>query len=134
MKTRMLDAEMWLPLEVQTVFAFFSDARNLEALTPPWVRFNILTPGPIVLAQGTIIDYQLRIHYVPMRWRSEITLWDPPRRFADEQLSGPYKVWVHRHDFEQRDGGTWVRDHVNYRPRGWICEPLINTTALLRIL
>ncbi len=134
MRTRTLDGEMWLPLDIQAVFAFFSNAENLEALTPPWVRFDILTPKPIVLAKGALIDYQLRIHHVPIRWRTEITVWNPPIQFVDEQLRGPYKLWVHRHDFEERDGGTWVRDHVDYRAPGWILEPIINRVLVARDL
>ncbi len=126
MKKRTLEAEMWLPLDVRTVFAFFSDAGNLEALTPPWLKFNILTPQPISMAAGTLIDYKLYLHHVPIRWRTEITAWNPPVQFVDEQLSGPYHLWRHRHDFEERDGGTWVRDHVDYRSRGWILEPIVN--------
>jgi ligand-binding SRPBCC domain-containing protein len=96
------------------VFAFFSNAENLECLTPPWLRFSIRTPRPIRMAEGTLIDYALRIHGIPIRWRSEITVWDPPHRFVDEQLRGPYRMWVHEHGFLADGDGTVVRDHVRY--------------------
>jgi ligand-binding SRPBCC domain-containing protein len=117
---------MWLPRSIEDAFAFFSDAGNLDALTPPWLDFRILTPRPIVMQAGTRIDYRLRVHLIPIRWQSEITVWQPPRQFVDEQRRGPYQLWHHRHDFAADAGGTWIRDHVEYQPRGWICAPLIN--------
>jgi ligand-binding SRPBCC domain-containing protein len=125
-KMHTLDAELWLPVEIDQVFAFFSDAGNLETLTPPWLQFQIVTPRPIVMQTGLHIDYKIRIHGVPIRWRSEITDWQPPLLFVDEQRHGPYKIWRHRHEFLQRDGGTVVRDHVDYLPRGWLCAPIVN--------
>ncbi len=126
MKIRTLDAEMWLPLPIDAVFAFFADAANLDAITPEWVHFTTLTPMPIAMKTGALIDHRLRIHGVPIRWLSEITVWQPPLCFVDEQRRGPYKLWVHRHDFVAENGGIWVRDHVEYRPRGSILEPLIH--------
>jgi ligand-binding SRPBCC domain-containing protein len=123
---RTLDAEMWLPVPIEQVFAFFCEVANLDLLTPPWVHFETLTPRPIAMGAGTVIDHRLRIHGVPIRWQSEITVWQPPTQFVDEQRRGPYKLWVHRHDFVAEDGGTWIRDHVDYRPRGWICEALVD--------
>jgi ligand-binding SRPBCC domain-containing protein len=96
------------------VFPFFSEARNLEQLTPPWLRFSIITPEPILMRVGTIIDYRLRVHGIPLRWRSEIAAWDPPHLFADRQLRGPYRLWHHEHTFAERDAGTDVSDHVRY--------------------
>jgi ligand-binding SRPBCC domain-containing protein len=96
------------------VFAFFSDARNLDAITPPWVRFQTLTPAPLEMKAGALIDYKLRVHGLPIRWRTRITEWNPPVRFVDEQLRGPYRLWVHEHEFESRDGGTLMRDRVRY--------------------
>jgi len=101
------------------VFPFFAEARNLETLTPPWLKFEVLTPAPIVMRPGTLIDYRIRVHGLPIRWRTEITAWDPPHRFVDVQLHGPYTLWHHTHTFEERDGGTLCLDHVRYcRARG----------------
>ncbi len=126
MNLRTLEAEMWVPLPITTVFDFFSDLSNLDRLTPPWVHFQTLTPRPIVMHVGKLLEHRLKIHGVPITWISEITVWQPPTRFVDEQRRGPYAVWIHRHDFDSENDGTWIRDHVEYRPRGWICEPLVN--------
>jgi ligand-binding SRPBCC domain-containing protein len=112
------ETDLWLPHPLAKVFAFFSEARNLEAITPPWVGFEVLTPAPIVLARGTLIDYRIRVHGIPLRWRTEIAEWEPPHRFVDRQLHGPYTLWHHTHTFEERDGGTLCGDRVRYRPRG----------------
>ena len=114
MKVRHFHSELWLPRPREEVFAFFSSAQNLDAITPPWLRFRMVTPGPVEMKPGALIDYNLRVHGLPIRWRTKITEWDPPVRFVDEQLRGPYRLWVHEHDFEMRDGGTLVRDHVRY--------------------
>jgi ligand-binding SRPBCC domain-containing protein len=114
MKIRQFEAELWLPRPREEVFAFFADPANLEAITPPWVRFHTVTPGPIEMRGGTLIDYRLRVRGFPVRWRTKITAWEPPFRFVDEQLRGPYRLWVHQHEFESRDGGTLVRDRVRY--------------------
>lgn len=121
-----LHAEMWLPLPVERVFAFFADVANLDLLTPPWVQFTTVTPGPIVLQAGTLIEHRLRVHHVPIRWLSEITVWNPPVQFVDEQRRGPYKSWKHRHDFETKGDGALIRDSIEYRVRGWFCAALIN--------
>lgn len=96
------------------MFAFFSEARNLDAITPPWVRFRMVTAGPVEMKAGALIDYKLRVRGFPIRWRTKITEWNPPVRFVDEQLRGPYRLWIHEHEFESRDGGTLVRDRVRY--------------------
>ncbi len=126
MKTRTLETEMWLPLGIDAVFGFFSDAQNLDAITPPWLHFRILTPTPLALSAGAFIDYRIRVHGVPVTWKTEITAWQPPFHFVDEQRKGPYRVWIHRHDFVERDGGTWIRDRVSYVAPGFVCEPLLH--------
>lgn len=102
----------------ETVFAFFADACNLEVLTPPWLSFHIETPAPIAMKVGARIDYRLRLYGVSLGWTSEITVWEPPHRFVDEQLSGPYRKWIHEHRFEETGGGTIVGDHVLYAVPG----------------
>jgi len=96
------------------VFSFFADAGNLERITPPWLGFSIVTPEPIDMRQGALIDYRLELHGIPLSWHTEIGLWDPPHRFIDVQLSGPYKLWHHTHTFEPNGGGTLMRDIVRY--------------------
>ncbi len=113
-KTHIFGSEVYLARPIEEVFAFFSDAANLEKLTPPWLNFQILTPRPIPMAVDTRIQYRLRLHGIPIRWESKISAWDPPRRFADDQLRGPYRLWHHEHTFAERDGGTAVRDEVTY--------------------
>jgi len=118
MKEFVFQTELWLPRRRDEVFPFFADARNLETLTPPWLNFEILTPAPIAMRPGTLIDYRLRVYGLPIRWRTEIVEWNPPLRFADVQLRGPYTLWHHTHTFDEREGGTLCRDEVRYRPRG----------------
>jgi ligand-binding SRPBCC domain-containing protein len=113
-----LHTEVWLPRSRDEVFPFFAEARNLETITPPWLRFEVLTPGPIEIRSGTLIDYRIRIHGIPLRWRTEIPEWNPPRQFVDVQQRGPYTFWHHTHTFEESDGGTLCRDFVRYRSRG----------------
>lgn len=110
--------ELWLPQPRETVYRFFADARNLQALTPSWLHFEILTPSPILMQPGAIIDYRLRIHGFFLRWRTEITTWEPPTRFVDKQIRGPYHSWEHTHTFHEQAGGTLCVDEVNYWPRG----------------
>lgn len=114
MRIRELRYELWLPRPIHEVFDFFSDAGNLEILTPPWLKFQILTPRPIEMRVGALIDYRLRVHGIPLRWRSEITGWKPPHRFVDEQRRGPYRLWHHQHTFEPRGTGTLCWDIVKY--------------------
>ena len=116
--SHLFTAELWLPRPRAEVFPFFGDAANLEAITPPWLRFEILTPRPIAMAPGTLIDYRLRVHGIPLRWQTEIMVWEPPFCFLDEQRRGPYRLWRHWHTFEEKDGGTLCRDRVEYRVPG----------------
>lgn len=114
MRVRTYQSELWLPASPEELFSFFGDAMNLQALTPPWLNFEILTPGPIEMRGGTLLDYRLRWHSVPLLWRTRILIWEPPHRFVDEQIRGPYRQWIHEHTFEQQHGGTLTRDHVDY--------------------
>jgi ligand-binding SRPBCC domain-containing protein len=109
-----LDREQLLPLDLEEVFAFFSKAANLQSITPPWLRFEVLTPEPVRMAPGTLIDYRLRLHGLPVRWLTRIEEWEPNRMFVDRQLRGPYRFWHHRHEFTAVGGGTLVRDLVHY--------------------
>jgi hypothetical protein len=118
MKVFTFQTRIWLPRPLRQVFPFFADARNLQELTPSWLDFEILTPCPIEMRVGRLIDYRLRIRGVPIRWQSEISAWEPPSRFVDEQRQGPYRLWVHEHRFEAQDEGTGVEDVVRYAVRG----------------
>lgn len=113
-----LRSSISLPAAREDVFAFFSQAENLEQLTPPWLRFRIQTPVPIEMREGALIDYRLRVRGIPIRWRSEITVWDPPHRFVDEQRRGPYRAWIHEHRFVAEEGGTRCDDIVHFDVHG----------------
>ncbi len=117
-KTYTYHSEIWLPRPVAEVFEFFSNAGNLQELTPPWVQFSILTPGPISMHPGSLIDYRIKIHGIPLRWRTEITEWEPGIRFVDEQRKGPYRLWRHEHRFESLRDGTLMTDTVHYAVYG----------------
>jgi ligand-binding SRPBCC domain-containing protein len=129
-----LETELWLPRCREQVFPFFADAFNLETLTPPWLHFEVLTPRPIQMRAGLRINYRLKLHGCPLRWQSEITAWDPPRRFVDEQRRGPYRAWIHEHLFEQRNGGTLAKDLVRYDVLGgWLINRLFVRSDVERI-
>ncbi len=130
MKTYEFTAGQWVPRPIEEVFAFFTDAGNLEEITPPWLKFEIVTPRPIAMRAGTLIDYKLRFHGVPMKWRTEITAWDPPHSFQDIQLRGPYALWRHTHTFESVDNGTRLHDRVEYAiPLGFVGQ-IVNAISV----
>lgn len=134
MTHHLLEREQWLPRAPSEVFAFFADALNLEAITPPWLGFRVVTPEPIEMRAGTLIDYRLRLHRVPVRWHTRIEIWEPPRRFVDRQLRGPYRHWVHTHTFSPDGEGTLMRDAVAYAlPLGPIGE-LVHVALVRRDL
>ncbi len=115
MRVHVLKREQRLPGPPEAVFAFFADARNLEAITPPLLRFRVLTPDPIVMGVGTFLQYRLRLHGIPVMWNTTIQQWDPPHGFVDVQVRGPYRLWHHTHAFEHDgSGGTVMRDTVCY--------------------
>jgi ligand-binding SRPBCC domain-containing protein len=111
-----LRREQRLEAPPSVVFPFFADARNLEAITPPLLGFRLLTPQPIAMGVGTFLQYALRVHGVPVRWDTLIQEWDPPHRFVDVQVRGPYRLWHHTHSLVAVDGGaaTLMRDTVRY--------------------
>jgi len=114
------------------VFDFFCEAENLDFLTPPWLRFRFITPLPIRMRRGAEIEYRLRLYGVPVYWKTLITRWDPPRSFQDTQSRGPFRLWMHTHSFEERDGGTLMRDSVLYAVPGWILEPMVHRLFVRR--
>ena len=109
-----LESRLVVPRPIDAVFPFFSDAHNLEEVTPPWLAFRVVTPGPIRVEPGVRIDYRLRVRGIPVRWTSEIDVWEPPYRFGDWQVRGPYRSWRHEHTFSEHDGGTLVGDRVDF--------------------
>lgn len=109
-----LTAETWVSRRRDEVFPFFADAANLEQLTPPWLNFAIRTPLPIAMHPGREITYRITLRGWPMQWVSRITAYEPPSRFIDEQLQGPYRIWRHEHRFVEAHGGTLLRDEVEF--------------------
>lgn len=103
-----------VPASLDEVFAFFNRPENLEKLTPPFLRFNILTPSPLVMHNGAVFDYQISLLGLPMRWTNLISNYDPPHQFVDVQLKGPYSFWHHRHSFVPHEGHVEVIDEVHY--------------------
>jgi ligand-binding SRPBCC domain-containing protein len=133
-----LERRQRVELPIDQAFAFYGDARNLERITPPWLGFQVTTPAPIEMGVGMLIEYRLRLHRVPVRWRTRITAWEPPRRFVDTQISGPYSLWEHTHTFEE-DGSeaTIIEDRVRYAipfgPLGELADRLLVRRDLRRI-
>ncbi len=134
---RSIERSQLVALSVEDSFAFFADAYNLEALTPPWLRFRILTPRPIPMRRGTTIEYVLTTRRLPVRWRTEIVEWEPGRRFVDRQVKGPFRLWEHTHSFEEQQDGTLIRDTVLYRmpygPLGEIAHRILVGRDLERV-
>jgi len=126
-----LHSEVELSAPPAQVFPFFADARNLDAITPAFLRFRVLTPGPIQMKVGTRIDYSLRVHGFPISWTSEITVWDPPKCFVDVQIRGPYRRWHHVHSFEGLGPCTRVIDEVEYACTGGRLEHLTLRSSAL---
>ncbi len=113
-----LKSEFLLPRKLEEIFSYFSSARNLEDITPAFLKFKVLTPGEIPMSVGTIINYDLRVRGMPIRWTSLISIWEPPYRFVDEQLRGPYRYWIHEHTFEECKDGILIKDSVRYQVFG----------------
>ncbi len=137
MRLHVLRREQHLPKPPDESFAFFGDAHNLEEITPPWLGFRVETPRPIPMHPGTLIEYRLHLHGLPIHWRTQIAVWDPPRRFVDVQLDGPYRLWHHTHEFEPVREGTLMRDTVRYAlplgPLGEIAHRLVVAQDLATI-
>jgi ligand-binding SRPBCC domain-containing protein len=138
MRIHILQREQRLRGAPEDVFAFFADARNLEAITPPLLRFRVVTPDPIEMRAGTLIQYRLRLHGIGVSWLTSIQAWDPPHRFVDVQLRGPYALWHHTHEFApDGDGATLMRDTVRYAigfgPLGELAHRLLVARDLARI-
>jgi ligand-binding SRPBCC domain-containing protein len=113
-KTFQLEREQWIPRPSDEVFAFFADAKNLGRITPPWLNFQIVNPQPTALEAGVQIVYRLAWHGISVHWVTEIQSWHPPDSFVDVQLHGPYRHWRHTHSFQRLNGGTLMRDAVEY--------------------
>lgn len=114
MQPYLLEREQFIPRPLDEVFAFFARPENLERITPPSVQFRILTPSPIAMRAGAVFDYVIRLRGLPMRWTTLISDYEPPHRFVDVQLRGPYSFWHHTHTFEAVPGGTRIVDEVRY--------------------
>lgn len=134
MQTYILETKTILNQPIHEVFPFFANAENLDNVTPPWLKFEILTPLPIEIKLGTKVDYQLRLHGIPIRWRSEITEWDPPHKFTDVQIKGPYRFWKHEHFFISEGDQTRMIDRVEYAIPGWIFAPIVHSLFVKRDL
>jgi ligand-binding SRPBCC domain-containing protein len=129
MKVHTLTREQHLDRPPAEVFPFFAEARNLEEITPSALHFRVVTPEPIEMGTGTLIEYRLRLRGVPVDWLTRIERWEPGVAFVDTQLAGPYRLWHHTHTFEERSGGTLMRDVVRYAlplwPLGELAAPLV---------
>jgi ligand-binding SRPBCC domain-containing protein len=113
-RIHLLERSQRVEVPAERAFDFYVDALNLEPMTPPWLHFEVTTPGDLVLRQGARLDYKLRLHGVPVRWQTRIEAWEPPERFVDIQAKGPYSLWEHTHLFEKDGGATVIHDRVRY--------------------
>jgi ligand-binding SRPBCC domain-containing protein len=127
-----LERSLFLPRPREEIFAFFSDAANLERITPPFLQFRILTPRPIAMKPGTIIEYKLRLYGIPFHWRTLIETFDPPVSFSDVQLTGPYRQWHHLHEFIEVPGGIEMRDRVDYELPFPLFAPIVHKLFVRR--
>lgn len=109
-----LTREQFIRRPLTEVFAFFADAQNLEAITPPWLNFEILTPMPIEMRTGALLEYRIRLFGIPQRWKTRIEEFQPMSRFIDTQIRGPYRLWHHTHEFFEEPGGVRMTDRVRY--------------------
>jgi ligand-binding SRPBCC domain-containing protein len=134
----LLERSQRVEVPVEQAFDFYVDAHNLEPMTPPWLHFKVTTPGELVLRQGARLDYELRLHGVPVRWQTRIEVWEPPERFVDVQAKGPYSLWEHTHLFEKDgDDAALIHDRVRYAiplgPLGALAHRLFVRRDLERI-
>lgn len=118
--------EITVDAPLDTVFEFFSRAEDLEKITPRSLRFKILTPLPIEMGTGTLIEYRIRLFGIPFKWLSEITVWEPERRFVDVQRNGPYRMWEHEHRFRREGSSTRMWDTVRFEPPGGLFSPILD--------
>jgi ligand-binding SRPBCC domain-containing protein len=126
-----LVSRQWVSLPREKLFGFFGDARNLEQITPPFLNFRVLAMSTPDVRRGTVIRYRLKLHGIPLRWRTVIDRWEPPAGFTDRQASGPFATWVHEHEFIPENGGTLLVDRVRFRAR---FHGLLNSVFLAWIL
>ena len=138
MRIHLLERSQRVEVPAERAFDFYVDALNLEPMTPPWLHFEVTTPGEPVLRQGARLDYKLRLHGVPVHWQARIEAWEPPERFVDIQVKGPYALWEHTHLFEKDgDGATVIHDRVRYAiplgPLGALAHRLFVRRDLERI-
>jgi ligand-binding SRPBCC domain-containing protein len=137
MRTHLLERSQRLVRPPEEVFPFFADALNLQAITPAWLHFRVLTPEPLTMAVGTLLEYRLRLHGLPLRWLTRIEVWEPPVRFVDVQVRGPYRLWHHTHTFAPAGDGTLMGDRVRYAlplgPLGEVAHAVVVRRDLDRI-
>lgn len=122
----------YFPQPPEELFPFFASAENLNRITPPWLHFSITSDLPRVIEEGSLIDYALRLHGFPVKWRSRISDWRPPYEFTDSQLRGPFRKWVHHHQLIRQDNGTLMVDTVDYEVPGGPLAPLVNKLYVSR--